>query len=145
MNSRAGRIAVICAALAVAVVLFVALRGGDDDGGGTQPASTPAEQTQAEAPTQPPQPQTDVIRMSDGAPVGGVQQLTYTTGDQVRIEVKLDEPQEEIHLHGYEIVKPNPSGTVVLAFPATIEGVFELEAHGPGGDVPLAEITVEPA
>ncbi len=136
----------LCAFVAVAAVLFVALSGGDE-GDGSQPASNSASTSSAQAgqPPSPSQPATEVIRMRDGASVGGVRELTYTKGEQVRIKVKLDEPQEDVHIHGYEIEKLNPSGTVLLAFPAKIEGIFELEAHGPSGDVPLAEITVEPA
>jgi hypothetical protein len=147
MRSTAGRVAVLCAFVAVAAVLFVALRGGDDEGDGSQPASTAASTTSAPTgqPASPSQPPTEMIRMRDGAPVGGVEELTYTKGEQVRIKLKLDETQEDVHIHGYEIEKLDPSGTVIFAFPAKIEGIFELEAHGPSGDVLLAEITVEPA
>jgi hypothetical protein len=33
---------------------------------------------------------------------------------------------------------------VKFDFPAKLDGIFELEAHGPSGDVPLAEIVVNP-
>ena len=140
MQSRGARVGLLVALAAVAVVLFVVLSGDDDDDGGgggitaaTQTATIPAE------------PRFEVITMRSGKAVGGVRELTYTTGDQVRIEVKLDEPQEDVHIHGYEIEKLNPSGTVRFVFNADLDGLFELEAHGPSGDVPLAEIRVEPA
>jgi hypothetical protein len=123
---------------AVAVGLFVVLSGGDDDDGGGE------ETTTSQTVTTTAEPAFTVIRMKDGAPVGGTKELTYEKGDQVRIEVKLDEPQEDVHIHGYEIEKLNPSGTVKFDFKADLDGLFELEAHGPSGDVLLAEIRVNP-
>ena len=75
----------------------------------------------------------------------GVKEIDYTKGDQVLIEVRLDEPQEDVHIHGYDIEELNPSGTVRFDFPAKLDGIFELEAHGPSGDVVLAEIVVNPS
>jgi hypothetical protein len=136
--SRAGRIAILAALAAAAVVLFIVLSGDDDDSGsGTETKTT--------ATTGAPQPAPfDQIEMRDGEPMGGVQRLTYSKGDQIRIEVKLDEPQEDVHIHGYEQEKLNPTGTVRFDFPATLDGIYELEAHGPSGDVVLAEIVVQP-
>ena len=141
MQSRGARVGLLVALAAVAVVLFVVLSGDDDGDDGSGDATTAATQTA----TIPAEPRFDVITMRNGKAVGGVRELTYTTGDQVRIEVKLDEPQEDVHIHGYEIEKLNPSGTVRFVFKADLDGLFELEAHGPSGDVPLAEIRVEPA
>lgn len=143
MSSRGGRIAILVAFAAAAVILFVLLRDDSgDDGGGEEP--TVAEQT-ATAPPPPPEPAPEVIEMRNGAPVGGVRELTYANGDEVRIKVKLDQPQEDIHIHGYDVEKLNPSGQVSFSFKADIDGIFELEAHGPDGDVVLAEIRVEPS
>jgi FtsP/CotA-like multicopper oxidase with cupredoxin domain len=125
---------------AAAVGLFVVL-SGDDDGGSETTTETTAPTDTA---TEPPAPQFEVITMKNGAVVGGVPELEYTKGDQIRIEVRLDEPQEDVHIHGYDIEKLNPSGTVKFDFPANLDGIFELEAHGPSGDVPLAEIVVNP-
>lgn len=138
--SRAGRIAILAALAAAAVVLFVLLSGSDDDGdtesgGGTETTAT----------TETPQaPAFDVVEMRDGAPVGGIQRFTYTKGDPIRIEVRLDEPQEDVHIHGYEQQKLNPTRTARFDFTATLDGIYELEAHGPSGDVVLAEIVVNP-
>jgi hypothetical protein len=139
-------VAVLVAFVAVAVILFVALRddgGGGDDGGEETTAGVATEATDAtEAPAEP---AVEVIRLRAGAPVGGVRELTYAKGERIRIEVKLDEPQEDVHIHGYDIELLNPSGSASFDFPAKLEGIFELEAHGPSGDVVLAEIRVEPA
>ncbi len=135
----------LAAFVAAAIVLFVVLQDdGEDDDEGDSTDATVAEQTST-IPTEPPEPPVEVIVMRDGAPAGGVQELTYTKGDRVRIRVKLDEPQEDVHIHGYEEERLNPATEASFDFPAKIEGIFELEAHGPDGDVPLAEIRVEPA
>ena len=139
--SRAARIAILAVLAAAAVALFIVLSGSDDDSDdGSQNGATEAPVTEAA----PQPPAFDVVELRNGEPVGGVQRLTYTTGDRVRIEVKLDEPQEDVHIHGYEQEKLNPSGTVRFDFPATLDGIYELEAHGPSGDVVLAEIVVTP-
>ena len=145
MTSGAGRVAVLAAFVAVAVVLFVALQDdGSDDRGGDSTDATVSEQTTS-VPAPPPEPPVEVIQMRDGAPVGGVRDLTYAKGDQIRIKVKLDEPQEDVHIHGYEEERLSPTEEATFDFPAKIEGIFELEAHGPDGDVVLAEIRVEPS
>ena len=127
---------------AAAVGHFVVLSGGDDDDGGSETTTETTATTGTT--TAPPEPEFDVVTMKNGEPVGGVQELEFNKGDQIRIEVRLDEPQEDVHIHGYDIEKLNPSGTVKFDFPADLDGIFELEAHGPSGDVPLAEIVVNP-
>ena len=142
MQSNGARAAILAALAAMAVVLFVVLSGGDDgdDGGSGTETVTQAATTDSA----PPEPQSDVVTMRTGAPVGGVQELEYSKGEDIRVEVRLDEPQEDVHIHGYDVEKLNPSGTVRFDLPASIEGIFALEAHGPSGDVQLAEIVVNP-
>lgn len=139
---RGGRIAILAALAVAAVALFIVLSGSDDDGDSGSGADTAQTTTGAETAAQ--SPPFDVVEMRSGEPVGGVQRLTYAQGDRIRIEVKLDEPQEDVHIHGYEQEKLNPSGTVRFDFPARLDGIYELEAHGPSGDVVLAEIVVNP-
>ena len=89
--------------------------------------------------------------MRDGAPVGGVQELTYAKGDQVRIKVKLDEPQEDVHIHGYEIESLNPTTRGQLRLPGQARG--DLRARGarperrrrPGRDPGGARLADAPA
>lgn len=144
MTSRNARAGVLVAFLAIAVALFVVLQGSDDSGESSSTTTTEQAQ-QTTAPEPPPEPARETIRMRGGEPVGGVGQLTFTKGEQVRITVDLDEPQEDVHIHGYDIEVLNPQKTADFDFKADIEGIFELEAHGPSGDVPLAEIRVEPS
>src|SRR5215217_196366 len=141
MQSNAARIGVLLAALAAALVLFVVLSGGDDDGGdsGGGPATTlsSGETTVTSAPR--------VITVKNGEPVGGVETLIFDKGDPVRIEVRLDRPEEEVHVHGYEIERSAETNPVRLSFNADIDGVFEIEAHrADGSDAEIAEVRVNP-
>ncbi|HVY97294.1 MAG TPA: hypothetical protein VHA54_10085 [Solirubrobacterales bacterium] len=83
---------------------------------------------------------TIVIR--NGEPVGGVKQLEYTAGEDIRFKVESDKA-EEIHLHGYDVMKDVPAGgSVTFDVPAEIEGIFEAEMEGTG--IQIAEIQVNP-
>ncbi|CAN5586860.1 hypothetical protein BH20ACT15_BH20ACT15_09920 [soil metagenome] len=146
--TKTTRIAIIVAFAALAIVLFAVLQGSSDDDDSSESAATTTEETQAQqatVPVEPAEPVPEVIQVRNGAPVGGVKELSYTTGDRIRIMVELDQPQEDVHIHGYDIERLNPTKAAGFDFKADIEGIFELEAHGPNGDVVLAEIRVEPA
>jgi hypothetical protein len=138
MQSRGARIGVMVAVVAAAVVLFVVLSGGNgDDNGSTSASTTTGTAGGAAVPT--------VITVKDGAPVGGIQKLDVNKGDQVNLEVRLDQPEEAVHVHGYEIEKPAQTSPVRISFPASIDGVFEVEVHAEGGgDFQIAELTVNP-
>ncbi|HET7445028.1 MAG TPA: hypothetical protein VFJ57_10255 [Solirubrobacterales bacterium] len=82
------------------------------------------------------------IVVRNGEPVGGIKQLEYSAGEQIRFKVSSDE-KEEIHVHGYDLMQDVPAGgTVEFDFPADIEGIFEAELEGQG--VQILELTVNP-
>jgi len=82
------------------------------------------------------------IIVRNGEPVGGVQELEYSAGEQVRFTVRSD-VAEEIHVHGYDLMKDVPAGgSVSFSFPAEIEGIFEVELEGQGEQI--AELRVNP-
>jgi hypothetical protein len=140
MRSMPARVGLLAAVIATAVVLFIVLNNGSDDNGGE---ATTATQTGTSGTKSSGGPQ--VITVRDGAPVGGVQDLEFDKGDQVQLEVRLDRPEEEVHVHGYEIEKPAETSPVNLRFTADIDGVFEVEVHEPAGDeFEIAELTVNP-
>jgi hypothetical protein len=151
MQSQTRTLVIGVAAVAVAVALFVVLQGGDDDGDtvGTAPTTTAVdEQTGGNGGSQgggnqrPEEPEVATIVVRDGQPVGGVQQLEFAKGDDIRFVVESD-VAEEVHLHGYDVAKDvSAGGEVSFDVPATIEGVFEVELEH--SVVPLAEITVTP-
>jgi hypothetical protein len=83
---------------------------------------------------------TIVIR--NGEPVGGIEKLEYSAGEDIRFKVKSD-IAEEVHFHGYELMKDvTAGGTVSFDVPAEIEGIFEVELEGEKEQI--AEIRVNP-
>ncbi len=82
------------------------------------------------------------IEIRGDEPVGGVQELEFSAGEEIRFEVSSDRA-EEVHVHGYDIAKDVPAGgSVEFAFPADIEGIFEVELEGLGTQI--AELRVNP-
>jgi hypothetical protein len=149
MRSTSGRIAIGLATLAVVVALFVVFAGGDDDGGSetttTQAQTTTQEQTTGTTRTE--ERERDVaadpqITVRNGRPVGGVEELSYDSGERIKFVVTAD-VADEVHVHGYDIAKDvRANGTVRFAFPADIEGVFEVELES--AHVTIAKLRVGP-
>jgi hypothetical protein len=153
MGSPLGRVLIAVLALVVAGALFLVLREGDDDSS-EEPATTAAQTTtttttappeeaeQKPDKPQPPQSRIALIEVVDGEPVGGVAELTFTKGENIRFVVESD-VADHVHLHGYDVFQDVAAGgKAEFNVPATIEGVFEVELED--RVVPLAEITVEP-
>ena len=154
MRSRAARAAVLLGTIAAVVVLFVVLAGGDDDGGDGEQAATPAqsqtqpapqengsaERTQTrEPPAPPPAPR---IVVEGGQPRGGVERLSFDSGDRIRFVVRSD-VADEVHVHGYDVShNVAAGGSVRFSFPARLEGVFEVELEE--RHVQIAELRVSP-
>ena len=81
--------------------------------------------------------------VKNGKPEGGIKKLNYKKNDQVRLVVRSD-VADEIHVHGYNFKKDVPAnGSVQFNFPATIEGVFEIELEGRKEQI--AELRVSPS
>jgi len=145
MQSTMFRVGAVAALVVAAVVLFVVLSGDDDDGG-EQAATIPATTTTAEAGNPnakpKPKPETTTIVVKGGEPVGGVQELTYNAGDEVRFDVRSD-AAEEVHVYGYDLMQDTvPGKAITFDFPADIEGIFEVELEET--HTQIAELTVEP-
>ena len=139
--SRNGKIGVLLAAIAVAVVAFVLLQPGDDDKNGDKTTATQTT-TGSEKKKPKPKPETPVeeIEIKDGEPVGGTKKIDAHTGEKVKISVSSD-GEQELHLHGYDITRQvAPGEPAEFDFKADAEGVFELEIHGSGTVV--ANVTV---
>lgn len=144
MNSNTTRVVAGIAIVVVAVVLFVVLK---DDGksaseevdkttDSARTSTDTADSTGAE------EAKVTTIVIKNGKPVGGIADLTYDKGEQVRFEVDSD-VSDEIHVHGYDIMKDvEAGGSVSFDFPATIEGIFEAELEGRGEQI--LELTVNP-
>jgi hypothetical protein len=128
MQSRAARLGLLAAVIVAAVVVFVVLKNNNSD-----ESSDTAKGVQ-------------VLNVdASGNPVGGVKTLTYNKGDQVELHVNLAKPEEEVHVHGYEIERPAEHSPVTFSFPANLDGVFEIEVHRlDKTEGPIAELHVNP-
>lgn len=123
MSSNAMRALAGIAVVVVAVVLLVVLKSGNGSSSSTTKGVT-------------------TIVIKNGKPVGGIAQLTYNKGEEVRFEVDSD-VSDEVHMHGYDIMKDvKAGGSVSFDFPASIEGVFEAELEGRKEQI--LELTVNP-
>ncbi|MCW3009697.1 MAG: hypothetical protein JWO90_101 [Solirubrobacterales bacterium] len=147
---------IVVIAVAVLAAGFVLAQAGGDDGestsaGGTTtqatvaPANTveaPAASTATAAPepTPPPEPEVPVVEFANGKPKGGVQQLEFEKGEQVRFKVRSD-VDDEIHVHGFdEYADVKAGGSVTIAFKARFDGIYEVEMHDTGTQVAALEI-----
>jgi hypothetical protein len=71
-----------------------------------------------------------------------VHRIAVSKGDRVRFAVTNDQA-DEVHVHGYNIEREIAAGgRVSFDFPATIDGVFEVELHHSGAKI--AELRVSP-
>jgi hypothetical protein len=133
------------ALLVVAVAIALAACGSSNEsttasGGTGTGADSGKSATEAEKPPAEADVPTVVVR--DGEPVGGIQELEYSAGEEVRFRVSSDKA-EEVHVHGYDIAKEVPAGgTVEFDFPAELEGIYEAELEGLG--VQIIELRVNP-
>jgi hypothetical protein len=145
MRSPLARGLVALGAVAALVILFVVLSGDDDNGGGSTTqtqAATGATGATGQENQAPAEPATKRIVIVNGKPQGGVQKLEYKKGDRIEFTVTSD-VADEIHVHGYDLKKDVPAGgTVRFSFPASIEGVFEVELEGRREQI--AQLTVNP-
>lgn len=141
MQSTTARVGLLAAIVAAAVVLFIVLNNDDSsDTNGVTTTSTQEAGGGAPGPAAP-----TVITVKDGAPVGGVKEVEVDKGARVNLEVRLDQPEEEVHVHGYEIEKSAQTSPVRFSFPANLDGIFEIEVHEEGGgDLEIAELRVNP-
>ncbi len=125
MNSNTTRVIAGIAVIVVAVVLLVVLKKDD--------SSKTTSNTGGKVTT---------IVIKHGKPVGGIADLSYNKGEQVRFTVDSD-VSDEVHMHGYDIMKDvKAGGSVSFDFPASIEGVFEAELEGRKEQI--LELTVNP-
>jgi len=132
----------VAVALVIVVVGFIALRPGSDNGdksSSNPQSSSSATGTGAGGQDGTPQPAT--IDVVDGKPDGGVKTITFAKGDQIRLQVNSD-TADEVHIHGYDIHKDvDAGGSVQFAFPASIDGKFEIELEEAKQQLANLEVT----
>jgi hypothetical protein len=153
----AGRLLVILGAIVAAVVLFVVLRDGDAESGGTTQAepTTSATATGTEpgpittdsetGPTTTTEPAPERRRIPLAIPASGpegIQRIEVAQDERVLLVIRSG-VADHAHLHGYDLMADVGPGTVGrIRFRATIPGVFELELEDRGQQ--FAELTVAP-
>ncbi|MGK2937761.1 MAG: hypothetical protein ACSLFR_08155 [Solirubrobacteraceae bacterium] len=149
--SAGNRIAIVAVGFVAAILAFVALRPADDETtSATTTTATAIERTTTtpatavattQAPTTATGPETFTISVQGGQPVGGVEEIKVQRGDEIRIRVTADAP-EEVHLHGYDVEKPvGPGEPAVFNLDANLEGIFEIELHGSAVEIGSLEVS----
>jgi hypothetical protein len=137
---RAGLLALLVAALAVAFIIAKG-SGSDDNNGNT--TTTITETTaggKTTTVTKPANPVT-VINVVNGKPQGGVKKIQVKKNDPVRFKVNSD-VADEIHVHGYDFHKDvEKGGSVSFNFPAKIGGIFDIELESRGEQIASLEVT----
>ena len=146
--SRTQRFGLIALAVAVAAAAFAVARPTGDD---TVPApeSTPTEpageapQPEATEPAEEPPPRVERIRVSRGNAAGGPVRISARKGEIVRIVVTSTDTTDQVHLHGYDIVKDlAPGKPARLRVKADLEGIWDLELEG--SHMQIGRLRVEP-
>ena len=128
--------------LALIAVAGLAACGSDDETTTTVTAAGNGEATTQEESKKPAEPALPTIVIRNGEPVGGVQELEFDAGDEIRFRVSSNQA-DEVHVHGYDEEEEIPAGgSATLAFPADIEGIFEVELHH--SETQIAELRVNP-
>ena len=157
MSSRARLLLVLVTAVALAGGFVLASGVAEEEGSSTPAAATATTREEPDATTQaqtgapetetqaretPAAPRIPTLVVEGGRPRDEARELTFAKGERVRFRVRSD-VAEELHIHGYDrYVDVAPGRTATVSFPATIEGIFEIELHGAG--VQLASLRVEP-
>ena len=146
------RVAIVAAACVAAVVLFLALRPGDDDPGDvgttrprtTAPGTTATTEGPHTRPPQPPRPATALVRIAvrNGRTIGGVRRVRLERGRRLLLVVTAD-VADHVHVHGYDVMRDvAPGAPARIRLRATIPGRFEVELEDRG---PLiADLEVRP-
>src|SRR5215217_587123 len=129
----ARRIALLAAVVVIAVVAFIALKPDDT----SKKQSTSTSRTPRK-----PEPSIQNVRVTDGKPVGGLQELSFAKGATVAFVVTSD-VADVVHVHGYDVMKHvEPGRPARFRFRAKIDGEFEVELEERGEEI--ASLKVEP-
>lgn len=155
MQSNTSKVLVAVGSAIAIVALFFVFSEGDRGGSDESAVSeTSAETSGSAGGGDPQQPATDegrpagerlevpVIVVRGGEPEGGVEELEFAKGEEIRFRIDSN-VDDEVHVHGYDVSQAVTAGqTTELAFPAEIDGVYEVELENSA--VPIAELTISP-
>lgn len=145
MQSKAARSGVTIVAMAVVIIGAVVLSNDDSSNDSTQAgvqSTTTTTTKKGGTTTTTTEPTVATIKVVDGQPVGGIQDLTFQKGQDIQFVVDSD-TAAEVHFHGYDVMKDvEAGGKVAFDVPADIDGIFEVEVEETA--IQIAQITVEP-
>ena len=148
MQSIGARTLLALAAIVIVVVGFLILRGEENEAGvgsadpPTMTTGDSEETTTGGGGGDKPAEELTTIVVAGGAPEGGVADLEYQVGDQIRFAVESD-VADEVHVHGFDIEEAVGAGeTVEFDFPADRDGIYEVEMHESA--TPIARLTINP-
>jgi len=142
--SKGQRLGLIGLAAVIAAVAFVLARPDDESDKQASPAADTTREP-GKAPTATTESRPEVRLQARPHGTTGVRRIETKKGEFVRLLVESDAPAE-VHVHGYDITrKARPSEPARFSFRADIEGVFEVESHGEGGDSLIARLAVTPS
>ncbi len=131
---RGQRITLVAIAAVIALVAVLVLRTGDDDADGPAPARTAGATTTTMRPAARSKP--PLLTANSGKTV------RVKKGEMIRFRAR-SKTAEELHVHGYDIVRPLPPGrTITVRFAAKLEGVYEIELER--SHTPVGELEVRP-
>jgi preprotein translocase subunit SecF len=139
---------ILAGAAAAVVVLFFVLRGGDDgaDTTGTTTISTTTETTSTETTattTATAEPTFVNVTVRGGEVLGGPKVYDVPFEQRVILTVTSD-LADEVHVHGYDLMKDVAAGgTVKFSFVTTLSGSFEFELED--AHLRLGELSVAPS
>jgi FtsP/CotA-like multicopper oxidase with cupredoxin domain len=143
--STGARIGLVVLGAVVVVAVFLLVRPSDEGPPPTPSMTEAPHQARTEAAqTEPKLEETPVtkIEVVGGEPKGGIAEIDVKKGEDVRIEVTADAP-EEVHVHGYDISdEVGPDETARFDFPAELDGIYEIELEGSATQI--AELKVSP-
>jgi hypothetical protein len=144
--SRAQRLIFLGVAALIAVVaVFALVFLGSDSGDEAEvaatatptPTATRAAGQATRTPTATPKPQPPLVTGE------GIKKLRFKQGDQIRFRVRSDGVTDEVHVHGYDLMKDiEPGQTISFSFPASITGIFEVEYEDAAQQI--AQLRVDP-
>jgi flagellar basal body-associated protein FliL len=136
-------IAALIAVVAVFALVFLNSDSGDEAEVAATATPTPTATATSAAgkatrtPTATPQPQPPLVTGE------GIKKLRFKQGDQIRFRVRSDDVTDEVHVHGYDLMKDiEPGQTISFSFPASITGIFEVEYEDAARQI--AQLRVDP-
>ena len=142
--SKATRVGLSMAVIGIAAVVFIIVKPSSDSGSNSTSSNSTSNSssTTASSPGKQVKPAVPNVRVQNGKPVGGIQDLTFNKGETVQFKITSD-VADEVHVHGYDVHKDvAPGHPITFKFPGKIDGEFVVELENRGEQI--ASLRVNP-